>query len=96
MVSSIAMLHKQFDLTSIICLHTVKVFYSIDGTLTGTTSDQSVPKSNGNERSTPDLEHCRLTIKTLVVGGSHSFAEIEVAIFRSPSRLGFKRFLVTF
>ena len=54
MVSSIAMKYKQFNLTSVICLHTVKCknrpILSIEWILRGAaTPGQSRPGSNGNE-----------------------------------------------
>ena len=55
MVSSIGIEYWQFNLTSIICLYTVKwlnsFIWAIDETLTGTTTTlgQSRPGSNGNE-----------------------------------------------
>ena len=54
MVSSIAMLHEQFNLSSIICLHTVKWLKSsiwfIDGALTDTTTSGPIkPDNNNNE-----------------------------------------------
>ena len=54
MVPSIGMYHSQFNLTSIICLLTVKWLNSsiwpLDGTLTSsTTPGESGPESNGNK-----------------------------------------------
>ena len=51
MVSSIAIKHKQFNLTSVICLHTVKLLNSsiwpIDEILMGTTTPELIwPGSN--------------------------------------------------
>ena len=53
-VSSIAIEHKQFNLTPVICLHIVKwlnsFIWHINGTLTATTTlGQSGPGSNGNK-----------------------------------------------
>ena len=54
MTSKITMLHEQFNLTSVIYLHTVKCVgsssLSIDGTLAGTTAPcERTPVSNDNE-----------------------------------------------
>ena len=103
-VSSNPLWHKQFNLTSVICLHTVKYvnisMWPIHGSLIGTSSlGQSEPGNDDNGRILnipPKLQDLNFTIRCSLVSypGQSLCLKIlllcrdEIGVFYSLSRMG--------